>query len=157
MESVKTRGCWSLSLLPLALLTGCGSGDPQVKLADTVPFSGKVLLDGQPLDGATLTFMPNPPGGKGSESATGTTDASGEYKLQIGSANPKSGAVPGKYKVRISRMTTPDGKPYDPKQKGAIPGRESLKLEYSDPQKTTLEAVVPAGGGATKDFDLKSK
>jgi hypothetical protein len=127
-----------------------------VVLPDTVPFSGKVMLDGQPLEGAMLTFMPTPAGQKGTDLASGITSASGDYKLNIGASNPKSGALPGTYKVRISRMTTPDGKPYDPKQKGAIPGRESLKPEYSDAQKTTLSATIPAAGG-TKVFELKSK
>jgi len=62
------------SYLPIAitavLLAGCGSDG-------LVPVKGRVLLDGQPLDGAAVLFEPE----GGGVPATGVTDASGGFTL----------------------------------------------------------------------------
>ncbi len=133
-------------------LSGCG-GAPEVKLPPTAPFSGTVKLDNEPLAGANITFMP---ASTAEFLATGTTDDSGKYELQTVGSKLVKGAVPGKYKVRINVIRTPDGKPVDLSKKGAMPGRETLKPEYADAALTKLTATIPADGG-TQDFDLKSK
>ncbi len=140
-------------LIALALsIPGCGGKPPGVKLPPTTPFGGTVTLDGKPLEGAGVTFMPL---SKNEYLAVGKTDASGKYELLTVASESVKGAVPGDYKVRISLMQTPDGKPYDPIKSGAI-GKESLKLAYSDNSRTMLTASIPKDGGK-KDFDLKSK
>lgn len=140
-----------ISVFALAM-SGCGKKEV-IKLPPTAPFSGTVKLDDQPLAGATVTFFPNT---QKEHVANGATDANGKYELMTVGPEVVKGAVPGEYKVRISLSKTPDGKPVDLSKKGAMPGRETLKLEYSDLQKTRLAATVPEKGG-TKDFELKSK
>jgi hypothetical protein len=74
-------------------------------------------------------------------------------------AHSGDGAPVGSYKVVISKLKRKDGSdfpldsPEGPMDAGAD---ESLPPIYSDPEKTTLTADVPAGGG-TVDFPLKSK
>jgi hypothetical protein len=150
----RSVACLGAGLVMLVLLTGCGGGET-VKLPATVPFSGKVTLDGKPLEGAILTFIPSSPGG---EVGTGSTNADGKYELKIGTTITKSGGVPGTYKVRINRLSTMDGKPFDPTKKGSVsvPGGDLLKEEYSDQEKTQLQATIPDQGG-TKDFELTGK
>ncbi len=89
--------------------------------------------------------------------ATGTVGADGKYSLKVSvGKQEKDGAVPGKYKVVVSRFLQPNGEPQDPSVPAAIPGLESLPQQYSMPTMTQLKAEVPAAGG-TADFDLKSK
>lgn len=137
------------------VLSFSGCGKPAgIKLPPTTPFRGTVTLDGKPLEGAGLTFMPI---SEKSFLAVGKTDASGKYELQTvaSSSAPVKGAIPGDYKVKISLMQTPDGKPYDALKKEAL-GKELLNRMYSDGSMTTLVATVPKEGGE-KDFQLKSK
>jgi len=139
------------SLVGLVALSGCGGAAP-VKVPDTVPFSGKVTMDGQPLASAKVTFSPT--GAKGN-SAEGVTDEAGEYELRINIGTKEAqGAVPGEYSVCISRVLAPDGSPQDPNIPSEIPGRQSLPARYSSPDMTELKATIPPGGGQ-QDFDLK--
>jgi hypothetical protein len=138
----------------LEIITGCSSR-PEVKFPDTVPFSGRVTLDGQPLTGATVTFSPIGQN-KGVMPANGYTDEAGKYALSIGSAKKKPGAVPGKYKVVISQLKTSDGAVFDPAKKSAVPPRETLPPKYSEIVQSKLEATIPDKGGS-EDFELKLK
>lgn len=141
------------TLIGLVTLSGCG-GPAAVELPDTVPFSGKVTMDGQPLAGAKVVFMAT---GKKGVGAEGATDEAGDYELRIGiGAKESQGAVPGEYKVRISRSLAPDGSPQDPTVPAEIPGMESIPQRYSSSVDTELKATIPAEGG-TQNFDLTSK
>lgn len=78
-------------LVPLGLLVaasiGCGSG--------LVPAEGLVLLDGQPLAGATVTFMPQAKG----RPASAVTGADGRFKAAL--PDGKGGLAPGEYRVVV--------------------------------------------------------
>lgn len=134
-------------------LIGCDSVETP-KLPETVPFNGKVTLDGQPLTDAMVKFTPATPAG-GAE-ALGRTDSTGAYELKVvvGSAS-QAGAVPGDYKVHITTFLPPL-----PTKKGGAPppavAMEKVPQQFSSRETTPLRVKVPDGGG-TKDFDLKSK
>ncbi|MBA63776.1 MAG: hypothetical protein CMJ76_15585 [Planctomycetaceae bacterium] len=80
-------------------IAGCGASNPL-----TTPITGTVTYDGEPLEGATVTLTPEA-GSSGSRSASGTTDASGNFTLTTvftdGQNSP--GAVGGSYTVRVSK------------------------------------------------------
>ncbi|MBA4191924.1 MAG: hypothetical protein C0467_28425 [Planctomycetaceae bacterium] len=76
-------GC---ALLLLSSL-GCGSG--------FVPVTGRVTLDGRPLEGATVTLLPD---GLEGVPAFGFTDATGRFVAQSGN---DAGMKPGKYVVVV--------------------------------------------------------
>jgi hypothetical protein len=135
----------------LLVLCGCGKDPNQ---PDLVPMSGKVLLDDQPLAGADITFIPV--GGTKGSGSTGRTDAEGVYKLTA--IRGGSGAVPGEYRVVISKRVMSDGSDFPANSKLPpieSPAKETLSPEYSDRQQSKLTATVPAQG-ETKDFQLKA-
>lgn len=142
-----------LSTTLLGLAVGCGGGADAKPLPVTVPVSGLVTLDGQPLASATVTFIPQ--GQTKGTDCKGMTDESGKYVLK--QQHGTEGAPPGNYKVVISRLLRGDGTPL-PKEGGGDGGiaTETLSRRYSDITKTKLTAVVPEKGGEFK-FDLKGK
>lgn len=93
---------WCSATLFMALLaalmpsfSGCGrpAGYPE-----TVPVGGRVTLDGEPLDGAVVSFIPV----TGGRSSAGITDSSGRYELFY--TWKYKGAVVGPQRVTISKQ-----------------------------------------------------
>lgn len=78
-----------LCSLTLALF-GCGGGAASVALVEA---KGKVLLDGEPLTNAQVSFVP-----ASGPSASGTTTSDGTFKLTTGG---RLGAVPGECRVTV--------------------------------------------------------
>jgi hypothetical protein len=74
------------------LCVGCGA-DKGPKLASV---TGTVTLDGLPVKGAVLEFVPQE---TGKSTAFGSTDESGFYEMQFGQS--REGAFLGRTKVRI--------------------------------------------------------
>jgi hypothetical protein len=72
---------------------GCGE-ESGPRLADV---TGTVTLDGQPVEGAGLTFVVEGPGGA---VAYGRSDENGRYEMHFG--KDRTGAVIGKNRVRIT-------------------------------------------------------
>lgn len=139
---------------------GCGSAEePPPFQEELVPTAGTVTLDGQPLAGATLTFIPE----SGGETASGFTDAEGRFELSTLAANlsadERKGLVPGQYRVIVSRITMPDGQPVPEgtteADAMAVGAQESLPPRYSSAQATTLRFDTTSGEPPT--FDLKSR
>lgn len=136
------------SLVGVCCLLGCSPAPKPI-----VAVTGKVTMKGKPVTGATVQFVPTDDDGV---LATGRTDAAGGYKLYPSKGG--LGLTPGPYKVVISRMVGADGKETP---EGLSPimtgGKESLPKFYSDPNETSLTAVVPATTPATVDFPLSGQ
>ena len=141
------------SCLVLAVaLAGCGSG------SKTSPVAGVVLLDGKPLVGASIQFVPQGTG----RDATGETDKSGEFAMST--FKPRDGVLPGTYKVVIAPPTgTADPTPYASaedamatasKAPAKKPAGPAFPAQYSRPDQTPLTQEVPVLGKLK--FDLKS-
>lgn len=150
--------------LPLTVtsLTGCsqlknGSQPPEVMPVDV---SGLITMDGKPLEGAAVYFTPTAGSSPSDQGAVGTTDASGLYQLSsLRGESLELGASPGKYRVLISRMLTPQGTVYipDPLSPPADSGAlESIPEKYSDHALTELTADVSGGSSCRIDFKLSS-
>src|SRR3954471_13910998 len=86
------RVIWVTWLLVLFFAVGCGS-------AKTTPVEGVVLLDGKPLAGASIQFVPQGAG----RDATGETDKDGQFVMST--FQSRDGMLPGNYKVVISPPT----------------------------------------------------
>ncbi len=156
----------SFLLVLLGALCGCGGSAEVPKVfSNLVPTSGTVTLNGKPLQGAAITFVPV--GNDAVRRAYGKTDATGRYELMTPvrgrSIDESKGAIPGKYQVMINKLRMPDGSDVtddvtdaDAMEKGAV---ESLPAIYSDPEKTRLTADVSKAGeqGTEINFDLKAK
>jgi len=159
---------WVVCGLAAAVLAGCGGGE-----LDVVPATGTVTLDGQPVEGATVTFVPQDADGR---TATGTTDQSGKFVLQTAGAG--EGALPGKYKVTVSKVavgaaagteatTEEQGMQQvmqqmqgarDPAAQLSKPLQEQdqLPARYKSADTSGLEAEVKAGEDNNFTFDLKT-
>ena len=138
-------------VLFLFFLAGCGQRNPN--LPAQYPVSGTVTLDGKPLAGAGVMFLPR--GDTRGTGAMGTTDEAGKYTLKTDYGGP--GAPEGEFAVTISKVVNRDGTPYVPNPDVAeAGGRETLPGRFSDSMKTELSAQV-AKEGNTIDFELKSK
>lgn len=142
------------ALLSLVFLGCSGStGDPN--RPKTVPVSGTVTHNGQPVDGAAIILVATSPNGRG---ATGTTDAQG--KITLTTFDPGDGAIPGSYKVRISK-TVLEGAPTEEESaayvaRGEQPPSGTLKdylpAKYKDENTSGLTADIAEG--AELKFDL---
>jgi hypothetical protein len=144
----------------LVMVNGCSSGVPAPpNLAPTVPVSGTVTLDGKALEGANVTFVPETK--EGFKGAIGRSDASGKYELNtdVGGGKSSKGAIPGKYRITVSRLVKPDGSTLPPDFKEPpmnVGAMESIPMKYSSAGSTQLTYEVPAAGG-TYDIPLTSK
>jgi hypothetical protein len=132
--------------------SGCGDG------VTLVPVSGTVTLDGKPLEGATLSFVPLP-GNPVTTSGTDVTGPTGNFQMTF---NGRAGLAPGKYKVMVSKteeVAPPGGKEISPIFAKAKFERQLMGLtkEIVPPQNFDKEIEVPEGGAKDFALDFKSK
>lgn len=122
-----------------ATLLGCGGGRE-----GTAYVEGRVTLDGEPLAGATVLFVP-----QAGRPASGVTNADGRYVLEYEPG--KRGAPVGTCRVQI---TTGRGESLGPDGKVIPAVPEKVPMRYN--VKSELSVVVEAGKRNRFDFDLKS-
>ena len=139
----RVTACWAVVCLVSAL--GCNSTSYK-----TAPVSGVVKLDGMPLVGASVNFVPQStdpvnPGGSGSY---GKTDETGRYTLKL-IENDGAGAAVGTHKVSISAPQGDDRT----KEGGIVTDRVPPRYRGSE---TTLTFEVVPGGSKEANFDLTS-
>lgn len=140
-----------IGVLAIALITTAGCG----KYA---PVEGVVTLDGQPLAGATVMFIPTEtsPGRGGPRQANALTDGEGRFRLETVN---KTGAIPATYKVMVSKKVLPKGvKPPDRNNMMEVMAAssrmiESLPKKYTDQRLTDLVFEVTSKGA--KDAEIK--
>jgi hypothetical protein len=129
-----------VGLLIVVALSGCSGGD-KPKLA---PVTGLVTLDGQPVEGAAVMFVPT----AGGRPAQGLTDAQGHFELMTFKTG--DGALLGEHRVSVTKMTlsgvttTDDGLSgtTDP---SAIKQEWLAPEKYATPETSGLTATVKKG------------
>ncbi len=152
------------------LLTGCGDSDRP----GLAPASGIVRLDGEPVEGASVTFVPVTGGRPGS----GTTDSAGRYSIKTYEDAP--GGIVGEHKVSVTKMSGPGlyvmqgDAPAAAPAAGEDDGSDSLSeievfdsteveepqivydvpQKYMNPNDSGLVITVPAEGSDTLHLDL---
>jgi hypothetical protein len=140
--------------LVLACVLGCQQtgGDDQAPPV-LVPVKGKVTLDGKPLPGASIGFLP-----RSGPAGAAEVKEDGSYEIQyMGGAK---GLPVGDYVVQVSYVMGRFGKPLSiAEQFSLVPSearlgaKELLPKKYSDFGASELRAKVPPDGG-TFNFDL---
>ena len=91
----KLQRCLTVLSVALLVLVGCGRSDrPPMATA-----SGIVKLDGVPVEGATVTFIPVEGGRPGS----GRTDAEGRYTIKT--FEDVDGGIVGDHKVSVMKIS----------------------------------------------------
>ncbi|MEZ6125876.1 MAG: carboxypeptidase-like regulatory domain-containing protein [Planctomycetaceae bacterium] len=152
----------------LAASAGCSGPDrPPIAAA-----SGTVTLDGVPVEGATISFVPADGGRPGS----GFTDAQGRYTITTFETN--DGAKVGEHQVAVIKISGDgafmpggaDGSPQsDEMSLSEIPapdsessGKKAPKIDYLVPQKygsavtSGLRVTVPEEGSDQLNLTLSS-
>lgn len=138
------RGLPLLALSAL-LAASCSGSDATV--------TGQVTYQGNPIEGAVVTFHPKGSNDVKAERPSGLTDKDGKFTLSTGS---KSGAPPGEYVVTVNwhkpldgpakKMTGTDQPPPPPDQ---FRGKQ-----YADSKTSKLTAKVAAGTNNLEPFRL---
>lgn len=143
-------------VLGMALIVtgfGCGGGGKDQWTKDrpeVVDAEGVVTYQNQPVEGATVVFAPT----DGKHAASGLTDSSGRFAV---SAFPNSeGAVPGSYKVTVTKLETPSASAEggDGHGESVAAPKNLLPTKYAETAGTPLTADVPASGKTDFQFDL---
>ena len=154
--------CTLLVLCLFILPMGCSKGDrPAIAKA-----AGIVTLDGNPVEGATVTFEPV----NGGRPCFGTTDLEGRYAIT--SYEEGDGAPVGDHYVSVIKITgpgaaapTPDtamglseiAPPGTDKDKAEDPDKGTVYLvprKYINAKTSGLKITVPDGGSTTLDLKL---
>jgi len=135
----------------------------------TVKVTGKVTLDGTPVEGVTVAFYPK--SSTDCRECFGLTNAQGQFVLTVSGAEPGSGAIPGEYGVVLTKLQknpssssqtagTPD------EQRSAVPMNPGpppppvhlLPAKYADKNKTDIAPVTVENGKKNNfAFELSTK
>ena len=150
-----------VGMLSLFTVVGCGG----IKSPAVTVVSGTVLLDGEPLDGASVVFHPTSPSGL---AGSGKTTTDGTFGLTTFRATPGAGVVPGEYVVTISKEEWPqfeepedDDPDYERKMAQVEAAMDRAKPTYVTPQAYGDEEIsgltATVGTGENKIvFELSS-
>jgi hypothetical protein len=117
---------------------------------------GIVLYDGEPLAGATVSFVPDGSKGTSGRMAIGSTGTDGRFTLR--SFAPGDGAIVGFHCVTVVAMDLPEMTP-DPEGKPR-PLRQPqswIPVRYNDPASSGLVAEVRANIVNAFEFRLTSE
>ena len=107
------------------VLTGCSNSSQ----LPTYRVTGTVTLQGKPVAGAAITFVPT---GQEGEAASAITDSEGKYALTTWQAG--DGARPGEYRVKVSKQ----------EQIAVDPSKMVKNLSIEEEQKIYVESKKPA-------------
>lgn len=136
-------------------MAGCG-GSTQ---PGTVPVSGTVKFDGQPLEGATISFL------TAEEGRSTKTDKEGYYEFA-------SSLKPLKYRVVVSKFEGVGGVTFDSEagmdegqlmamgmsdptgETAAAVAKQLIPANYSSQTNSELSFTVPEGGTQEANFEL---
>lgn len=141
-----------------ALVCGCGRRGPRVELVE-----GAVVLDGKPVEGATVFFSPVASAGEGAAGlpAAGRTGFNGGFRLNAGGgAKPGAGTAVGDYIVTVIKQESDALPPPDlnapPPDVKEMQVRDLLPPIYKLAATSPLRATVKPGKN-TYRFELNSK
>jgi len=114
-------------LLLVLMLAGCGNS------SGLVPVQGVLTLDGEPVDGAAVAFVPEAEGGR---AAQAMTDEDGSFRLET---TDRVGIKPGKYKVTVFKLA-------EGAAKTAARPQSALPEIYASKDKTPISVEIPPPG-----------
>ena len=151
-------GQLALGFSLVCFLIGCGDAPPVETL---VPVGGTLMVNGKPLDGVTVTFIPEI--SKNNRGGSGTTGADGSFTITDLTQN-LPGLAAGKYTVAYSRMRLPDGSA-PPETKEGVPANpgiirvETLPAHFQspDPRSPGSTIDIPAAGNTSLQLQIRAK
>jgi hypothetical protein len=139
--------------LLVLLLAGCGDGRPEL-----VAVTGTVKLNGEPLEGAMVSFVPvAQDGSQFQRPSTAITGSDGAFRL--GTYGTADGIPPGRYKVGIQKRELVGELPPDFNEELAastpLDYRWITPRELSNPEESGLTAEVSDSGLEPSVFELQ--
>jgi hypothetical protein len=139
-------------LLGAVALAGCGND--RLALYDV---TGKVLVDGQPAEGAIVIFCPVDASEQlANLRPAGKASAVGDFELTT--YDPADGAPAGQYKVLVKwPSATPVAQRRDDRPGAANAGPDRLKGKYYNIDSTPLAATIEEQSNELAPFELTSK
>ena len=140
-QIAKHKLAWTL-LSTATFLTGCTGDSDGPK---TVNASGVVTLDGVPVEKAQVVFIDD----AAKMPAYSPTDKDGKFSLKI--SEEKKGAVPGSYRVTVSKTIMDQGNGGDVNIKFGLPKK------YANMMESGLTFTIPDKGTSDIKLELKSK
>ena len=134
----------------MLVLSGCG----QRGLKGLVPAEGMVTLNGEPVEGASISFAPQS-GVPDARSAAAMTDKNGKFVATI--FNYGDGMQPGEYQVFVTKTTGTGGEssPEDKNRRGTDDRRVVNHLPPKYNEKTTSGLTVSIPPAGNKNIELK--
>ena len=156
MRSASAR-CLFFVFITASVITGCSK-------SGLVRVEGIVVLDNQPVPEATVLFIPE--GGTG-QPAQGMTDENGKFQLTTFKEN--DGALPGAYKVTVTKSVPPSQPPEaEPGDSRSIVAhfkaikqhkqeKSPLPAIYADVKSTPFHYTVPVDGKLVLELKKSQK
>jgi hypothetical protein len=146
-------GCWGTMALLCVIVSGCGGVKPLT--VDVV-----VTLDGEPLAGATVLFVPEE--GTRGRPAHGLTDIDGSLQLTT-PPEEDDGVYPGAYRVVVTKsgmISPPEGdrsseeraRKHQARSEARARKTPRLPVIYNNQATTPLRCTVPAGRKVTLEL-----
>jgi len=161
MRTGKKTATFVLAVGTMLWIVGCpGKGDLSF-MRNAVPATGRVTVEGKPLPGASVRFIPTIQSTGGRE-ASAMTDESGAYEMATLAPgvppDQAKGVIPGEYTVVLSRVAMPDGGPppadiIDENDAIAKGMKQYVPAKYTNPETSPLKIKV-AAPKAENNFDL---
>ena len=153
-ESMRTLLLLALTTIGISACSGSSEDKWTKQRPQTFPTSGMVVLEGQPLEGATVIFRSNSPQ---PQAAVGRSDAEGKFQLRT--YEDGDGAIAGEHSVSITCVTTEDPPAGTNLDEANVVIKEVslIPQKYGDPKKSGLTATVTPDQENQFTFELKKK
>ncbi|MEW4565904.1 hypothetical protein AB1K70_25535 [Bremerella sp. JC770] len=153
MKSAKLLKSLVIALALTVFVVGC-----EGEYIETIPVQGTVTLNDEPVENASVAFVPQSPGG---QPAYSNTTSDGTYNLQTLLGAPGAGTTAGDYAVVITKSVLQEtGRTIkDPVSGQSYPetrGKEVMPRAYTKASTTPFKVTVSEGQENVFDFDMKS-
>ncbi|PQO46199.1 carboxypeptidase-like regulatory domain-containing protein [Blastopirellula marina] len=142
---VSFKAALTLAIMTVAVV-GCSKSEDKWTQGrpPVYPASGYILLDGKPVEKATVTFQPDDPEGRGGYA---TTDSNGYFEAQT--YEPGDGLTAGKHLVAIQKTAFVDkaGNIVEEiREPGSAIEKSFLPKKYASFEKSEIEVEIKADG-----------
>jgi hypothetical protein len=142
MQRLHELGC----LILVMTIVGCGSGS--ITPPRTVPVSGAVLMNGQPVAGVVVRFHPQFDIGTVKYIPSAETDGQGQFTLNTGA--PGNGAPIGDYVVTFEKPLIVS----DDANSGIETEVDEFEGRFSDPEKSEWRITIENAVIEIEPFEL---
>jgi len=155
MRSIQYSAVWLLLAVVSLHLAGCSSDDKGKAGRPPTQFtSGKVLLDGKPEAGVTVTFQPTDQ--EHGKPGFAVTDENGYFEVQT--FDPRDGLTEGTHRVALKKAQLVDaaGKVVTEVTSDApLKERHFVPERYNDFSTSQIEVQIKAEKNKLEPFQLK--